>query len=62
VAKAKELLDSGYGVVTNVIGFDVSGSDEEKLKAVASSGGGKYFSVKNKNDFSEAFKENKNFM
>jgi Ca-activated chloride channel homolog len=62
VAKAKELLASGYGVVTNVIGFDVSGSDEEKLKAVASSGGGKYFSVKNKNDFTEAFKENKNFM
>lgn len=62
VSKAKELLNSGYGVVTNVIGFDVSGTDEENLKSVAIGGGGKYFSVKNKNDFSKAFTENKNFM
>lgn len=61
VAKAKELFGTSAKIVTNVIGFDVTGPAEQKLQAIASTGG-KYFSVHNEEEFKAAFKENKNFL
>ena len=61
VAKAKEILGTSSKIVTNVIGFDVTGPAEQKLQAIAGAGG-KYFSVHNADEFKTALTENKNFM
>jgi len=62
VAEAKRLKDSGLNVTANVIGFDVAGVDEKRLQEIAKSGGGDYYSVKNRSDFDFAFKKHHSFM
>lgn len=62
VAKAKSLINSNLKIVTNVIGFDVSDKEEEKLKDIAVNGGGKYFSVDSQEELDNALRENENFM
>jgi Mg-chelatase subunit ChlD len=62
VAKAKELMGTNLKVVTNVIGFNVTGTAEKNLQGIAGAGKGKYYSVNNANEFQKALQENKNFM
>ncbi len=62
VEEIKKLKDSNLHIIANVIGFDVGGDDESQLKAIAQSGGGDYFSVKNAIDFENALEKHKEFM
>ncbi len=62
VEEIKKLKESNLHIIANVIGFDVGGDDESQLKAIAQSGGGDYFSVKNAIDFENALEKHKEFM
>ena len=55
IKKAKELCDSNIKVVTNVIGFNVSGAQESQLKAIASAGCGTYYKANSKQELDNAF-------
>ena len=55
VAKAQELCNASIKVVTNVIGFNVSGAQEAQLKAIAKAGCGTYYSVNSKQELDNAF-------
>ena len=55
IKKARELCQSDIKVVTNVIGFNVAGSEEAQLKAVAEAGCGNYYSVSSQQEFDGAF-------
>lgn len=55
IKKARELCQSDIKVVTNVIGFNVAGSEEAQLKAVAEAGCGNYYSVNSQQELDGAF-------
>jgi len=51
---AEELCKANIKVVTNVIGFNVSGSSETQLKAIANAGCGKYYPANNQEEMDNA--------
>lgn len=53
--KAEELCRSNTKVITDVIGFSVTGAAEDQLKKIAQSGCGKYYSVNNIQEIDSAF-------
>jgi hypothetical protein len=55
VKKAQELCQANIKVVTNVIGFNVSGAVEAQLKAIANAGCGTYYSASSKVELDNAF-------
>jgi Mg-chelatase subunit ChlD len=62
VATVKELKNKGLNITANVVGFDVGGKDEQQLKAIATAGGGDYFSAKNEQDLEAAFEKHKEML
>ncbi len=62
VATIKEIKKEGLNVKADVIGFDVGGTDESQLKAIAEAGDGDYFSVSNAVDLENAFAKQKEML
>ncbi|MFO1442099.1 VWA domain-containing protein [Bacillus sp. Bva_UNVM-123] len=57
VAAAKSLKDSEISPIVNIIGFAVSGKDQQQLKDVAAAAGGTYVDVRNLEQMNEQFKK-----
>ena len=59
IEEIKKLKNSDLHVYTNVIGFDVSGDDQNQLMDIARNGAGEYFTAKNQVDFENALEKHK---
>ncbi|HIP50072.1 MAG TPA: VWA domain-containing protein [Candidatus Pacebacteria bacterium] len=62
VATIAAIKSEGLNVKADVIGFDVGGTDEAQLKAIAEAGDGDYFSVSNAVDLENAFAKHKELL
>lgn len=62
VATTKSIKQSGLDVTINVIGYDVGGTTEDQLRAIATAGDGIYTSVKNEKDFDAIFQQQENML
>lgn len=62
VATTKLIKQSGLDITVNVIGYDVGGTTEDQLRAIAVAGDGVYTSVKNEQDFHDIFQQQKNML
>ena len=57
VREARTLLASPAKITTSIIGFEVTADDEAKLRAIASAGGGTYYSANNSIELNAAFQK-----
>jgi Ca-activated chloride channel family protein len=63
IAKAKTLSqDKNLNLAINVIGFDVTGDDQQQLSDIAENGKGQYFDVKLEQELKAAMQKHEEFM
>ncbi len=55
-AAVKELINSGFKVQVDTVGFDVDSNTEKQLRCIAEASGGEYKSAKNANELTESLR------